>query len=304
MGRRRSGLDIHGVILLDKPAGISSNQALQKVRHLFKARKAGHTGSLDPFATGMLPLCLGEASKTAGFMLEASKTYRAVAQLGCATDTGDVDGEVIEQAAIPELSVQQIATVLKKFVGPISQVPPMYSALKHKGQPLYKLARQGITIERKAREVTIHRLELLEWNTPYLSFEVHSSKGTYVRTLAEDISSALGSCGHLRSLRRMSVEPFDPNRMLTLQTLEDAVNSGTEQSHLLPIDVGLSTWSSVTLDAESAVRFTHGNPVIVDKTGEFLRVFGPDNLILGLGESGSDGTLRPKRVFVFSSPEN
>ena len=219
MSRRRKGRDIHGVILLDKPAGYSSSQAVLKVRWLFQARKAGHTGSLDPFATGMLPICLGEASKTAGFMLDASKTYIAAAFLGKATTTGDIEGETSREMKVPDLDNAQINAVLNEFLGEIEQVPPMYSALKHQGQPLYKLARAGQEVARKARPVTIHSLELLNWAPPILEFRVHCSKGTYVRTLAEDIAEKLGSCAHLRSLRRLDVEPFREKDMITLEEL-------------------------------------------------------------------------------------
>src|SRR5210317_1676557 len=188
MSRRKHGLDIHGVILLDKPAGISSNRALQKVREMFKARKAGHTGSLDPFATGMLPICLGEASKTAGYMLDASKTYVAEAVLGIATTTGDIEGEVSGHQQVPDTGPAAIEAALERFRGTIEQVPPMYSALKHEGQPLYKLAREGREVERQPRAVTIHSLELLSWEPPDLVFRARCSKGTYVRTLAEDLA--------------------------------------------------------------------------------------------------------------------
>src|SRR5690554_926266 len=202
MSRRKSGLNIHGVVLLDKPVGISSNRALQKVRGIFQAKKAGHTGSLDPFATGMLPICLGEASKTAAFMLEAGKSYRATAKLGEATTTGDTEGDLIQTCAVAEISEQNLCQVLANFVGDIEQVPPMFSALKHAGKPLYEYARAGIEIDRPARPVTIHQLNLAAWQPPELVFEVSCSKGTYIRTLAEDIAKALNSCAHLTSLRR------------------------------------------------------------------------------------------------------
>jgi len=193
MGRRRKGRDIHGVLLLDKPAGLSSSQAVQRVRWLFQARKAGHTGTLDPFATGLLPVCLGEASKTAAFMLGADKTYEAHARLGIATDTADIEGSVTRDEPVPSLETARIESILTQFLGKIEQVPPMYSALKQGGKPLYELAREGLEIERKARTVTIHALELIDWSTPNLVFRVACSKGTYVRTLAEDIAQALGS---------------------------------------------------------------------------------------------------------------
>jgi tRNA pseudouridine55 synthase len=297
MGRRRAGLDIHGILLLDKPAGISSNQAVQRVRRLLNARKAGHSGSLDPFATGMLPVCLGEASKTAAFMLEASKTYRAVARLGQRTSTGDIEGALAETQPVPALEPQDVEKILAGYRGTISQVPPMYSALKHQGQPLYKLARQGLCVERQARQVTIHRLEFIEWSSPLLTFKVHCSKGTYVRTLAEDICASLGSCGHLKSLRRLDVEPFDPELMITLEELEHAVGQGQGLDVLLPVDAGLPGWPKAVLDHAAAERFGRGIPVTVHGVAGMTRVYGDDGKILGLGEVREAGLLHPKRVF-------
>ena len=192
MGRNGKRLDIHGVVLLDKPAGRSSNQALQDVKRLFLARKAGHTGNLDPFATGMLPLCFGEATKTAGFMLDSDKAYLATAHLGVATSTGDIEGEVVLEKPVPDLDLPAVQGVLDRFVGEIEQVPPMYSALKHEGRPLYELAREGRVVERKARKVTIYTLEVESWEPPLLTFSVKCSKGTYIRTLAEDIATEMG----------------------------------------------------------------------------------------------------------------
>ena len=252
MARRRKGRDIHGVLLLDKPVGWSSNQAVQKVRWLFQARKAGHTGTLDPFATGMLPICLGEASKTAAFMLDAGKTYEASARLGEATSTGDIEGEVIRRAAVDIPGTERIEQVMAQFTGVIEQVPPMYSALKHRGRPLYELAREGKEVERAPRPVTIHRLELLDWEAPDLRFRVRCSKGTYVRTLAEDIAGRLGSCAHLKALRRLEVEPFREDGMVSLEDLENAVENGKADSFLLPVDSGLSGWPVVKLDEARA----------------------------------------------------
>ena len=301
MARRRKGLDIHGVLLLDKPAGWSSNQALQRVRFLLQARKAGHCGSLDPFATGMLPICLGEASKTAAFMLEASKTYLAIACLGQATTTGDTEGEVEREAEVPDLGPEQINHVFRQFTGPIRQLPPMYSALKHRGQALYKLARRGIELARESREVTIHSIQLHRWTPPLLTFEVHCSKGTYIRTLAEDMCSALDTCGHLRSLRRLTVEPFATQHMITLEAFELAVKAGGGQDLLLPIDAGLKEWPKVILEQGPVERFMHGNAVRVAgvETG-LVRVFGPAGQILGLAEA-NDGLVHPRRVFVFQN---
>jgi len=297
MSRRRKGRDIHGVILLDKPAGYSSSQAVQKVRWLLQARKAGHTGSLDPFATGMLPICLGEASKTAGFMLDASKTYIATAFLGQATTTGDIEGEISREMKVPELGEAQIDAVLEDFRGDIEQVPPMYSALKHQGERLYKLARAGQEVDRKSRSVTIHALELLTWAPPILEFSVHCSKGTYVRTLAEDIAERLGSCAHLHSLRRLDVEPFQEKDMITLEELQSRVESKNLEGCILPVDSALSEWPSVTLDEASADRFSHGNPVGQEGVDPGLvRVYDPNQKLLGIGEILLDTKLKPKRI--------
>ena len=297
MSRRRKGRDIHGIILLDKPVGYSSNQAVQKVRWLFQARKAGHTGSLDPFATGMLPICLGEASKTAGFMLDASKTYIAAAFLGKATTTGDIEGETSREMKVPDLDDAQINAVLNEFLGKIEQVPPMYSALKHQGQPLYKLARAGQEVARKARPLTIHSLELLNWAPPILEFRVHCSKGTYIRTLAEDIAERLGSCAHLQSLRRLDVEPFLEKDMITLEELLARAEAEVLDDCLLPVDSGLIDWPMVTLDENSMIRFCHGNPVeqAVEAPG-LVRVYGPEQKLLGVGEILADNQLKPKRI--------
>ena len=297
MSRRRKGRDIHGVILLDKPVGYSSNQAVQKVRWLLQARKAGHTGSLDPFATGMLPICLGEASKTAGFMLDASKTYIASAFLGQATATGDTEGEIIREMKVPDLGEAQITVVLHKFLGEIEQIPPMYSALKHQGQRLYKLARAGQEVDRKARPVTIHALELLKWEPPTLEFRVHCAKGTYVRTLAEDIAGKLECCAHLQQLRRLDVEPFQEEDMVTLEELQLRAESENFGGCILPVDSALSEWPLVTLDEASAVRFSHGNPVEQASMKPGLaRVYGPNHKLLGIGEILPNECLKPKRI--------
>jgi tRNA pseudouridine55 synthase len=299
VSRRIKGRDIHGIILLDKPPGYSSNQALQKVRNLFKARKAGHTGTLDPFATGMLPICLGEASKTAGFMLDASKQYLATARLGQATSTGDTEGDVVAEMPVPALTPKTIETTFKAFRFAIEQVPPMYSALKHEGQPLYKLARAGEEVERKPRSLIIHSLELISWESPLLVFKVHCSKGTYVRTLAEDIAKNLDSCAHLQALRRLHVEPFHEVDMISLEELEEAVESGCEEALLLPLDKGLEAWPVVELSGKDKVRFTHGNPAAVQDTHRGkVRVYELDGQILGLGEVGDDHKVYPKRLFI------
>lgn len=297
MSRRRKGRDVNGVILLDKPAGYSSNQAVQKVRWLFNARKAGHTGSLDPFATGMLPICLGEASKTAGFMLDASKSYDAAAFLGKATTTGDTEGDVCREADVPAFNPGQIDAVLAEFIGDIEQVPPMYSALKHDGERLYKLARAGIEVERKARNVHIYSLEFISLDLPLLHFRVRCSKGTYVRTLAEDIAETLGTCAHLQSLRRLEVQPFREQDMITLDELIALAEAEKAENCLLPVDAGLTDWPVVNLDEEQTNRFSHGNPVeATDVDAGLVRVYGPENRLLGLGEVTIDQSLKPKRL--------
>jgi tRNA pseudouridine55 synthase len=300
LSRRKRGLDVHGIILLDKPAGISSNRALQKVRGIFQARKAGHTGSLDPFATGMLPVCLGEASKTAAFMLEVAKKYRATARFGEATTTGDIEGQVIQTCPLPDLNPKKLSVVLQQFMGRIEQVPPMYSALKHQGKPLYEYARAGIEIERPARVVSIHQLDPSNWQPPNLTFDVYCSKGTYIRTLAEDIATALGSCAHLVELRRIFVEPFDAFPMVTLEQLQDAQAQNSLRELLLPVDVGLAHWPRIDLGSIQHGKFKHGNhfPFIADEQiiGN-VRVYGPDSDLLGLAELSSNGNLQPTRVF-------
>jgi len=298
LSRRRRGLPVHGVVLLDKPAGISSNQALQQVKRLFDAQKAGHTGNLDPFATGMLPICLGEATKTAAFMLDADKAYRAVARLGEATRTGDVEGEVVHTLPVPVLDERGIRAALADFTGAIEQVPPMYSALKYRGKPLYQWAREGVQIERQPRTVVIHAMALLDWTPPQLEFEVCCSKGTYIRTLAEDLAARLGTCAHLVALRRLWVGPFQWQAMVNLEMLAASATAGTIERHLLPVDAGLASWPIVRLDAAEARSFGHGNPVSSPGTvAGGVRVQGPAGNLLGLAQCGAGGRLEPRRLF-------
>ena len=277
---------------------MTSNRALQDCKRLLHACKAGHTGSLDPFATGMLPICLGEASKTAGFMLEASKRYFATARLGQATATGDTEGDVVKQMPVPALTAKAIDAAFESFRGAIDQVPPMYSALKQQGQPLYILARNGIAVVRKSRPVIIHSLELVAWDEPLLVFRVHCSKGTYVRALAEDIAEKLGTCAHLQALRRLDVEPFREADMISLDELERTALAGRQDSLLLPLDTGLESWPMIQLSGEEQVRFTHGNPAPVQETlrGK-VRVYALSGEILGLGEVRDDHKVHPKRLF-------
>ncbi len=251
---------VHGVMLLDKPLGLSSNQALQKVKWLLRAEKAGHTGTLDPLATGVLPLCFGAATKFSQQHLDADKVYETTVRLGVKTRTGDAEGEVIETREV-SCSVGTVVEVLDRFMGPISQVPPMYSALKKDGKALYEYAREGETVEREARNVVIHDLELLDMqlqgDAPFLSLRVACSKGTYIRTLGEDIAEALGCGGHLIALRRVVTGPFDATQCVTLQALE-AMDEAERLGALRPVDVLLPGYTEVVLDSDSAGRFLSG----------------------------------------------
>lgn len=301
MSRRKHGDPVHGIVLLDKPPGLSSNHALQRVRRLFNARKAGHTGTLDPFATGMLPVCLGEATKTTAFMLDADKAYHAVAAFGVETTTGDPEGEATRRCPVPDLTSDEIERALDGFRGPLEQVPPMYSALKRDGKPLYELARQGIEVERAARSVTIHRLQLEQWQTPQLRFEVVCSKGTYIRTLGTDIAIALGSCAHLAALRRLWVAPFAQAAMVSMEQLEQAAQCGELSRHLLAPDAALPHWPVLVLQPDGQQRFMQGNPFADQGTealaaGTGVRVHNGQGGVLGLGVIKA-GQLWPRRVF-------
>lgn len=300
-GGRQKGRVIDGVLLLDKPIGLTSNQALQRVKRLFNARKAGHTGSLDPLASGLLPICLGQATKVSGFLLNAGKRYQVVARLGQRTDTGDADGQVIEERPVPALDRGLVKRVLARFEGSQTQVPPMYSALKHQGQRLYKLARQGIEIERQPREIEIHGLELLSLEADALELEVACSKGTYVRTLVEDIARALGTVAHVIVLRRLGVGPYAEGRMYKLEELEALAEQGMERLDelLLPVDSALEHWPSVELGADSAYYLMQGQAVMAPgapSSGK-VRLYDEGHGFLGIGEVKLDGRVAPTRLF-------
>ena len=300
-GQRHKKELVNGLLLLNKPAGITSNQALQKVKWLLNAKKAGHTGSLDPAATGMLPLCFGEATKVCAYLLDADKTYRVTARLGEATDTGDADGQVIETAAVPQLDDDAWRKVIAGFIGDIEQVPPMYSALKKDGKRLYELARAGITVERQARKLRIHDIKLLEASGNRLVLRVHCSKGTYIRTLVEDIAKAAGTLAHAASLHREQVGDFKATDMLDLPaavaTVEADGSSGL-RDRLLPPDVALASWSEVSIDSIAAEKFTGGQSVSVADSGPGLvRVYDVKKIFLGVGELSAAGKLAPKRIF-------
>ena len=307
MGRRKNkGRNISGVLLLDKPQGCSSNHILQKVKRLFGAAKAGHTGSLDPLATGMLPVCLGEATKISAFLLDSDKRYHLKCQLGVSTTTGDAEGEVIETLDASSITEQDVLAVLPAFIGEIEQVPPMYSALKHNGERLYKLARQGIEVERKSRKVTIYDIEFKSLvhdevageDKVILELVVSCSKGTYVRTLAEDIAKKLNSCAHITFLRRLSVGPYDGD-MVTIDQLMELAEQGTDalDACLQPIDSGVANWPDVKLGADAAFYVRQGQPVMVPHapTEGWVRIYDQDDF-LGLGEIQDDGLIAPRRM--------
>lgn len=291
----------NGILLLDKPLGLSSNAAVQRVRRLFAREKAGHTGSLDPLATGMLPICLGEGTKVAGYLLDGDKEYEFTMRLGSRTATGDLEGEVVEQCAVPADPAAALVAAIPSFLGPIRQVPPMYSALKRDGQPLYKLARQGVEVERAPRAITIHRLELLGVSGDQASLRVSCSKGTYVRVLAEDLARAVGSCAHLTALRRTAVAPFPEGRMVTLEQLE----ADPAAAPLLPADSALVQMPSITLDAAAALRLRQGQqvrmPAAAVSVAELVRVYDEAQGFLGIG-SVTDALLKPVRLFNDQTP--
>ncbi len=303
---KRKPRDIHGIVLLDKSRGLTSNQALQRVKRLCNASKAGHSGSLDPLATGMLPICLGEATKLSGFMLAADKCYEVRAVLGIATSTGDSDGDVIERTPVPALSEQSVLAALAGFLGSIEQVPPMYSALKHEGQRLYTLARKGIEVERRPRTVQIHALELLGYDSPTLDLRVRCSKGTYVRTLVEDLAKALGTVGHVTELRRLSVTPFEDQEMTTLATLEAAAEAGPEHidALVLPVDSALADWPRLVVAPDSAKRLVQGQAVPAEPGWPQSKVllYVPGQQFFGIGEILPARRLVPKRIFPALSP--
>ena len=291
---------VNGVLVLDKPRGMSSNQALQKVRWLLNAEKAGHTGSLDPLATGVLPLCFGEATKFSQYLLDADKGYETLARLGVTTTTGDAEGEVREERQVT-VGREALEAVLPRFRGEIEQVPPMYSALKKDGQPLYKLARAGEVVEREARSVTIARLELLAFEAPCATLAVSCSKGTYIRTLVEDIGRELGCGAHVAALRRTQAGPFGLAQAVTLEELVQVHAEGGNEAldrFLLPVDAGLEHWPLLQLSEHSAYYWLHGQPVRAPEAPKFgmLRVQDHEGRFIGIGEVTDDGRIAPRRL--------
>ncbi|EOG5375086.1 tRNA pseudouridine(55) synthase TruB [Cronobacter turicensis] len=306
---RRRGRDVHGVLLLDKPQGLSSNDALQKVKRIYNANRAGHTGALDPLATGMLPICLGEATKFSQYLLDSDKRYRVIARLGQRTDTSDADGTVVEERPVT-FSEQELQDALERFRGDTLQVPTMFSALKYQGKPLYEYARQGIEVPREARPITVYELLFIRHEGDELELEVHCSKGTYIRTIIDDLGEKLGCGAHVIYLRRLAVSKYPVERMVTLEQLnallEEAQTREIAPSELLdpllmPMDSPAADYPVVNLPLTSSVYFKNGNPVRTsDAPSEGLvRVTeGEAQKFLGMGEIDSEGRVAPRRLVV------
>jgi len=310
MARRRKGRPINGVILLDKPTGISSNDALQKVKRIYFAEKAGHTGALDPLATGMLPICLGEATKFSQFLLDSDKRYRVIAKLGERTNTSDSDGEVVETRPI-DVDLAKLEACIEKFRGESDQVPSMFSALKYQGKPLYEYARQGIEVPRESRKITVYEIILHRFEGDEIEMEVHCSKGTYIRTIVDDLGEMLGCGAHVTMLRRTEVANYPYENMVTLEQLNELL----EQAHreekaprelldplLMPMDTAVEDLPEVNLNAELTNLVQHGMPVQVlgAPEGTPLRMTsGDERLFIGVAEVNADGKVAPKRLVVF-----
>ncbi len=309
MARKKKGRPVNGILVLDKPAGITSNRALQKVKRLFEAQKAGHTGSLDPLATGVLPICLGEATKLSHYLLDARKRYRARCILGITTTTGDSEGDVLEQSDIPEFDKSRLISLLENFKGSQSQTPPMYSALKHNGRPLYEYARKGIEIERKSRQITIFELNLLNyhWQTDaqsgqaFIEIEVLCSKGTYIRSLCEDIGSALGCGAHISVLRRLEAEPFILSQAVTLEQLEAQADFYAREQLLQDTDAAIHSFSRIDLNDSEKDLIAHGHSIACNafeqavETHINYRLYF-NNTLIALAILDENKNLKPKRL--------
>ncbi|WP_236848839.1 tRNA pseudouridine(55) synthase TruB [Candidatus Thiodictyon syntrophicum] len=302
--RRNPGRDVTGILLLDKPLGLTSNDALQRIKRLYRAAKAGHTGSLDPLATGLLPVCLGAATKFSAFLLDADKRYRVRVRLGVTTTTADAEGEVVETKPVVGVDEARVRAVLEQFLGLIDQLPPMYSAIKQGGERLYKLARQGVEVERAKRPIHIFSLDLLACEWPEIELDVHCSKGTYVRTLAEDIGRELGCGGHVSRLRRTGVGPYAENvvEFITLDQVRDLADQEGAAARLdallLPLDSALGHWPAVRLSADAAFYLQQGQAVLVPQapTEGLVRLYDVSKHFLGVGEIQDDGKVQPKRL--------
>ncbi len=306
---RRRGRDVHGVLLLDKPLGLSSNDALQKVKRLFNANRAGHTGALDPLATGMLPICLGEATKFSRYLLDSDKRYRVIARLGQRTDTSDADGTVVQERAVT-FSDADLAQALDSFRGETQQVPSMFSALKYQGRPLYEYARQGIEVPREARAITVYELLFIRHEGNELELEVHCSKGTYIRTIIDDLGEKLGCGAHVTFLRRLAVSKYPVERMVTLEHLNTLVTQAQEEGIgievvldplLMPMDSPAADFPQVNLQSAVAAYFKQGQPVRVAgvPSDGLVRVTeGEEGEFIGMGEIDDEGRVAPRRLVV------
>ncbi|AVF58097.1 tRNA pseudouridine(55) synthase TruB [Vibrio diabolicus] len=310
MARRRKGRPINGVILLDKPTGISSNDALQKVKRIYFAEKAGHTGALDPLATGMLPICLGEATKFSQFLLDSDKRYRVIAKLGERTNTSDSDGKVVETRPI-DVTLDKLEACIDKFRGESDQVPSMFSALKYQGKPLYEYARKGIEVPRESRKITVYEIVLHRFEGDEVEMEVHCSKGTYIRTIVDDLGEMLGCGAHVTMLRRTGVAKYPYEKMVTLEQLNELLEQAHREERaprelldplLLPMDTAVEDLPEVNLVPELADMVQHGQPVQVFGAlteGSLRLTMGEERLFIGVGEMNEDGKIAPKRLVVF-----
>lgn len=310
MARRRKGRPINGVILLDKPTGISSNDALQKVKRIYFAEKAGHTGALDPLATGMLPICLGEATKFSQFLLDSDKRYRVIAKLGERTNTSDSDGEVVETRPI-DVTLDKLEACIEKFRGESDQVPSMFSALKYQGKPLYEYARKGIEVPREARKIKVYEIVLHRFEGDEVEMEVHCSKGTYIRTIVDDLGEMLGCGAHVTMLRRTGVAKYPYEKMVTLEQLNELLEQAHREERaprelldplLSPMDTAVEDLPEVNLVPELADMVQHGQPVQVfgvPTEGSLRLTMGEERLFIGVGEMNEDGKIAPKRLVVF-----
>ncbi|MCB1919173.1 MAG: tRNA pseudouridine(55) synthase TruB [Candidatus Competibacteraceae bacterium] len=299
---KRQRRPVDGLLLLDKPVGWTSNAALQTVKRLYQAAKAGHTGSLDPLASGLLPICLGAATKLSGWLLNADKSYQFTCRLGITTTTGDAEGEVVATRPVGPLNRAQVEAAMQRFTGVIEQIPPMYSALKRGGQPLYKLARKGIEIEREPRQVTVYTFQLLRWEGEELACELRCSKGTYVRTLAADLGEALGCGAHIAALRRTAVAPYDATRMVTLDRLREQAEQGLAamDALLLPLDTAVAQWPAIRVRGDAAFYLRQGQPVLAPHapTQGWVRLYEGEHTFLGIGEILDDGRVALRRLLA------
>ena len=306
--RSRKAREINGIALLNKPLGITSNQALQQIKKLFVAVKVGHAGTLDPLATGMLPICFGFATRLSSYLLNSEKSYTVCGELGIATETGDTEGKVIRQGRKLNVGQAKIASTLKLFLGHIEQIPPMYSALKHKGRRLYDLARQGINVEREARKIYISSISLVRYQWPEFVFTVSCSKGTYVRTLVQDIASRLGTCAHVRSLHRNAVQPFREEQMLGMPVFRSFAEEGFDKLDklLLPADGAISCWPRILISDTKKIKLLRGQTIEAEPQWprSQVRLYSSYEGLFGVGEVLVEGKLVPRKMMVDPTPWN